>query len=104
MTLFLALELEEREEKHPSEDLTSEAKTGEEEPEVIWGQVMVDPETESDSIQILREFMLCFWNKIQFNRYVYMYLHNVPKSLKTLKKEERTILVYVHVNKQALTC
>lgn len=63
---------------------------------------MTDPETESDNIQIFREFMLCFWNKIQFNRYIY--LHNVPKSLKTLKKEERTILVYVHVNKQALTC
>lgn len=29
------MELEEREEKLPSEDLTSEAKTGEEEPEVI---------------------------------------------------------------------
>lgn len=40
---------------------------------------MADPETESDNIQIFREFMLCFWNKIQFNRYIY--LHNVPKSL-----------------------
>lgn len=35
-TSFSALELEEREEKLPSEDLTSEAKTGEEEPEVIY--------------------------------------------------------------------
>lgn len=63
---------------------------------------MADPETESVNIQIFRELMLCFRNKIQFNRYIY--LHNVPKSFKTLKKEERTILVYVHVNKQALTC
>lgn len=37
MDIILALELEEREEKLPSEDLTSEAKTGEEEPEVIYG-------------------------------------------------------------------